>query len=174
MTYEEFLKTKEMKTIQAGFDLDRSEINSHAFDFQKDIIQWACKKGKAAILTGCGSGKTMMQLEWAAAVHRHTGRNVLIIAPLSVVQQTKNEAEKFGIEEVHACRTQEDVREGLNITNYEMIEHFRAESFVGVVLDESSILKSFTSKTQQILTDKFQKTPYKLLCTATIAPNDYT
>lgn len=174
MTYEEFLKTKEMKTIQAGFDLDRSEINSHAFDFQKDIIQWACKKGKAAILTCCGSGKTMMQLEWAAAVHRHTGRNVLIIAPLSVVQQTKNEAEKFGIEEVHACRTQEDVREGLNITNYEMIEHFRAESFVGVVLDESSILKSFTSKTQQILTDKFQKTPYKLLCTATIAPNDYT
>lgn len=84
MTYQEFLKNKQLKTIEAGFDLDRGTINSKAFDFQKDIICWACKKGKAAVLTGCGSGKTMMQLEWARAVRNHTGRNVLIIAPLSV------------------------------------------------------------------------------------------
>lgn len=174
MTYEEFLKTKEMQTIHAGFDLDRSEINKCAFDFQKDIICWAVKKGKAAILTGCGSGKTMMQLEWAAAVNRHEHGRVLIIAPLSVVDQTRREAEKFHLPKVNACRTQADVKDGINITNYEMIEHFDASDFVGVVLDESSILKSFTSKSQQILTDMFHYTPYKLLCTATIAPNDYT
>lgn len=174
MTYDEFLKTKEMQTIQAGFDLDREEINPMAFDFQRDIICWACKKGKSAILTGCGSGKTMMQLEWAAAVHRHTGGKVLIVAPLSVVDQTRKESEKFRIETVHVCRKRSDVRDGLNITNYEMIEHFDASDFVGVVLDESSILKSFTGKTQQMMTDMFSRTPYKLLCTATIAPNDYT
>lgn len=174
MTYHEFLKTKELKSIESGFDLDRSTINDKAFEFQKDIICWACKKGKAAVLTGCGSGKTMMQLEWAKAVHNHTGRKVLIIAPLSVVHQTKDEASKFGVDNVHVCRTQADVQDGINITNYEMIQHFNAVEFSGVVLDESSILKSFTSKSQQILTDMFSRTPYKLLCTATIAPNDYT
>lgn len=174
MTYEEFLKTKELKTIEAGFDLDRETINKSAFEFQKDIICWACKKGKAAILTGCGSGKTMMQLEYAKAVVNHTGGNVLIVAPLSVVNQTRNEAIKFGIGEVHICRRQNDVKPGINITNYEMIEHFEANTFNGVVLDESSILKSFTGKFTQLLTEMFQKTPYKLLCTATIAPNDYT
>lgn len=173
-TYQEFLKTKELKSIEAGFDLDRHMINHLAFEFQKDIICWACKKGKAAILTGCGSGKTMMQLEWARAVYRHTGRNVLIIAPLSVVSQTKEEANKFGIKDVTVCRTKEDVKTGINITNYEMIQHFNATAFSGVVLDESSILKSFTSKSQQALTEMFSRTPYKLLCTATIAPNDYT
>lgn len=172
MTYEEFLKTKEMQTIAAGFDVDRDSINPMAFDFQKDIIQWACKKGKAAILTGCGSGKTMMQLEYAKAVHEYTKKDVLIVAPLSVVNQTKNEAKKFGIGDITVCRTQSDVRHGINITNYEMIEHFSADSFVGVVLDESSILKSYTSKTQQSMTERFHRTPYKLLCTATIAPND--
>lgn len=174
MTYQEFLKTKALKTIEAGFDLDRNAINSKAFDFQKDIIQWACKKGKAAILTGCGSGKTMMQLEYARAVHNRTGGDVLIIAPLSVVKQTQDEADKFGIGSVTVCRTGEDVKPGINITNYEMIQHFDASRFVGVVLDESSILKSYTSKYEMLLTEMFQKTPYKLLCTATIAPNDYT
>lgn len=132
------------------------------------------KKGKCAVLIGCGCGKTLIQLSWAEQVHKHTGKNVLIIAPLSVVKQTAREAEKFGVETVHICRTKEDVRPGLNITNYEMAEHFDANEFVGVVLDESSILKSFTSKSTNYLTDKFHFTPYKLLCTATIAPNDYT
>lgn len=172
--YEEFLKSKELKAIDAGFDLDRNSINKNAFEFQKDIIQWACKKGRAAILTGCGSGKTMMQLEWARAVHNHTGRKVLILAPLSVVNQTVEEARKFGIEGVVSCREQKDATGEINVTNYEMVEHFNASEFSGVVLDESSILKSFTSKTQTILTDMFCRTPYKLLCTATIAPNDYT
>ena len=174
MEYSDFLKTKEMRTVEAGFDYDRSRINRSAFEYQKDIICWAVKKGKAAILTGCGSGKTLMQCEWARIIAEHTGGNVLILAPLSVVEQTKREAAKFEVADITVCRRQEDCRPGINITNYELLEHFRAEYFTGVVLDESSILKSFTGKTQKELTEKFQRTPYKLLCTATIAPNDYT
>lgn len=174
MTYEEFLKTKEMRAEACGFDLDRKSITSMAFDYQKDIIQWACKKGKCAILTGCGTGKTLMLLEWARAVHEHTGKPVMIVSPLSVVEQTRREAVKFGICKVTICRSAADVRGGVNITNYEMVEHFDASVFSGVVLDESSILKSFTGKYKMLLTDMFCRTPYRLLCTATIAPNDYT
>lgn len=174
VTYEQFLASKELKTIAAGFDLDREQINPNAFDYQKDIIQWACKKGKCAILTGCGTGKTLMQLEWSRLVHEHTGKNVLIVAPLAVVKQTRNEAQKFNIADVNICRTQRDVGTGINITNYEMLEHFDPNSFVGICLDESSILKSYTGKFTHMITDNFRNTPYKLLCTATIAPNDYT
>lgn len=173
-SYEAFLKTKELRAEATGFDIDRDSITPYAFDYQKDIIAWACKKGKCAVLTGCGSGKTLMQLEWCRAVHEHTSRPVLIVAPLSVVRQTKNEARKFNIADVTICRKQEDVTNGINITNYEMIEHFDPATFSGVCLDESSILKSFTGKYQNLLTDMFCKTPYRLLCTATIAPNDYT
>lgn len=174
MTYEEFLRTKEMRAEACGFDVDRDSITPYAFDYQRDIIAWACKKGKCAILTGCGSGKTLMQLEWCKAVYTHTHKPVLIVAPLSVVRQTQGEAEKFEICKVTICRKQEDVSDGVNITNYEMIEHFNPVAFSGVCLDESSILKSFTGKYQQLLTEMFCKTPYRLLCTATIAPNDYT
>lgn len=174
MTYEEFLKTKEKRAESCGFDINRDSITPYAFDYQKDIIAWACKKGKCAILTGCGSGKTLMQLEWCKAVHKQTEKPVLIIAPLSVVRQTQGEAEKFSICHVNICRKPEDVVNGINITNYEMIEHFEPQVFSGVCLDESSILKSFTGKYQQLLTEMFCKTPYRLLCTATIAPNDYT
>lgn len=174
MTYKEFLKTKEIQTIQAGFDVPEDWLSDKLFDFQRDIVRWALKKGKCAILTGCGTGKSFMLLEWAYCVHKKTGGKVLILSPLSVVKQTAHEAEKFEICKVNVCRTADDVKDGINITNYEMIEHFNADDFVGIVLDESSIIKSFTSKTQGDLTERFYRTPYKLLCTATIAPNDYT
>lgn len=174
MNYAEFLKTKELHTIDAGFDVPEEWLSDKLFPYQRDIVRWALKKGKAAILTGCGTGKTFMLLEWAYCVHRQTGGKVLIVSPLSIVSQTAREAEKFDICKVNVCRTQADVKNGLNITNYEMVEHFTASDFVAVVLDESSILKSFTSKTTADFTDKFYRTPYKLLCTATIAPNDYT
>ena len=174
MTYEEFLKTKELKTIKAGFDVPEEWLSEKLFPFQRDIVRWALKKGKAAILTGCGTGKSFMLLEWAFCIYKKTGGKVLILSPLSVVKQTAEEAEKFQIGHVHVCRSQNDVQDGVNITNYEMAEHFRADDFVAVVLDESSIIKSFTSKTQGELTERFNRTPYKLLCTATIAPNDYT
>ena len=174
MTYNEFLKGKELKSIKAGFDANESLLPDLLFDFQRDIVNWACKKGKCAVLIGTGCGKTVIQLSWADQVYHHTGKNVLIVAPLAIVNQTVREAEKFGIGKVHICRTQDDVKDGLNITNYEMVEHFNVSSFVGVVLDESSILKNFTSRTTVEFTEWFQQTPYKLLCSATICPNDFT
>lgn len=174
MTYKDFLQTKAARAEACGFDMDRESITPMAFDYQRDIIAWACKKGKCAILTGCGTGKTLMLLEWSRAVHAHTKKPVLIVSPLSVVEQTRREAAKFGICEVTVCRSGADVQDGVNITNYEMMEHFDASAFSGVVLDESSILKSFTGKYKTLLTDMFCMTPYRLLCTATIAPNDYT
>jgi len=174
MTYNDFLRTKETRAEACGFDVEPESITPMAFDYQRDIISWACRKGKCAILTGCGTGKTLMLLEWSRAVYAHTGRPVLIVSPLSVVEQTRREAKKFGICEVNVCRSAEDVINGVNITNYEMIEHYDSSVFAGVVLDESSILKSFTGKYKTLLTDMFCRTPYRLLCTATIAPNDYT
>lgn len=173
MTYEEFLKAKDTERIESGFDIDRRRINKALFPFQKDIVKWALKKGKAAIFSDCGTGKTIMQLEFAHQVCKHTGGDALIVAPLSVVEQTKKEGDKFGIK-VNACRTQEDVKKGINITNYEMLEHFTASAFICVVLDESSILKSFTSTTRNLLIDMFQRTAYRLACTATPSPNDHS
>lgn len=173
-TYEQFLETKKTHTIPVGFDVERNELCPAMYDFQKDICLWALKKGKCAVLIGCGCGKTIIQLQWAEKVYQHTGENVLIIAPLSVVEQTKNEAEKFGIITVNVCRKQDDVKPGINIINYEMVDKLNVSHFGAVVLDESSILKSFTSKTTEEFTAKFRNTPYKLLCTATIAPNSHT
>lgn len=173
MTYEDFLKSKELQTIQAGFDVDKNDLNENLFDFQRDIVAWALKKGKAAVFSDCGSGKTIVQLEFANQVSKHTGGKSLVVAPLAVVKQTKREGEKFGIQ-ANICRTQEDVKDGINVTNYEMLEHFNANEFVCVVLDESSILKSFTSTTRNLLIDMFIRTPYKLCCSATPAPNDFS
>lgn len=173
MNYHEFLETKKLQSVNAGFEIDRNSICPMAFDFQKDIIQWAVRKGKAAILTGCGTGKSIMSLEWSKAVANHTGGNVLIIAPLCVVDQTIREAKKFNVGKVKKCRSQKDVEHGINITNYEMMEHFCMSGFAGVVLDESSILKGYTSHTTQYLTEVCRNVPYRLLCTATIAPNAY-
>lgn len=173
MTYEEFLKTKDLERIEAGFDIPKSKLNKALFPFQRDIVSWALKKGKCAIFSDCGTGKTLMQMEFANQVCKHSKGNALIIAPLAVVEQTKKEGEKFGIA-INVCRTQDDVKKGVNITNYEMLEHFTASAFNAVILDESSILKSFTSSTRDLLIDMFQKTPYRLACTATPSPNDHS
>ena len=154
--YHDFLKTKAITATPSGFDVESADMNRNMFDFQKDLCRWALRKGKSAILIGCGCGKTIIQLEWAHQVHAYTNEPVLILAPLSVVNQTAKEARKFGIETVHVCRSQNDVKDGLNITNYEMIEHFDVSVFSGIVLDESSILKSFTSKTTGQLTELFE------------------
>lgn len=170
-SYAEFIagKTKEMPPC--GFE--PGDLNDMLFDFQRDIVTWACKKGRAAIFADCGMGKTPMQLEWAKQVIEHNGGGrVLILAPLAVAQQTRNEGRKFGID-VNICRSQSDVEDGINITNYEMLQHFDCSDFVGVVLDESSILKSYTGKVRTQIIESFEKTPYKLACTATPAPNDH-
>lgn len=169
MTYEEFLKTKKIEVQATGFDC--ADRNPLLFDWQNDVVRWALQKGRAAIFSDCGLGKTACQLWWAQKVAEHTNRPVLVLAPLAVSQQTKREGDKFNIP-VAICRTQQDVKPGVNITNYEMLEHFTPEVFSGVVLDESSILKAYMGKTKRELVRAFENTPYKLACTATPSPND--
>lgn len=168
--YQRFIDGKRVTIRASGFEAEA--LNSNLFPFQRDIVLWALRKGRAAIFADCGLGKTLMQLEWAHKVCEKTGGNVLILAPLAVSTQTCREGSKFSIP-VTRCRTQDDVRPGINITNYEVLHKFDPASFVGIVLDESSILKSFTGKTRNQIIHAFHDTPYKLACTATPSPNDY-
>lgn len=170
MSYDEFLKSKQTYFKSSGFE--PTDLNSMLFDFQLDIVRWACKKGRAALFEDCGLGKSPQQLEWGRQVCIHTGGDVLILAPLAVSKQTKREGDKFGIP-VTICRTQSDVKPGINITNYEMLQHFDPSAFTGIVLDESAILKNYSGKIRNEIIDAFAGTPYKLSCTATPAPNDY-
>lgn len=170
--YDEFLKTKYVKHNHYGFDVEIADLNMKLFDYQRDIVKWALKKGKVAIFAGTGMGKTFMQLEWATQVFKHTNRPVLILAPLAVTQQTVREGLKFG-EDCKYVETDEEIINGINITNYEKMQHFDCEQFAGIVLDESSILKSFTSKYKELIIESFKNTEFKLACTATPAPNDF-
>lgn len=170
MAYDDFLKTKAICAESSGFDCD--DRNPALFGWQNDVVQWALRKGRCAIFSDCGTGKTRLLLQWAQKVYEHEDQPILILAPLAVAQQTKREGEKCGIV-VKVVRDQAECCNGLNITNYEMLSHFQAEKFCGVVLDESSIIKHKDGKTRQMIQDMFEKTPYKLCCTATPAPNDF-
>lgn len=173
MRYNEFLNNKKKYTISKGIEVNTKEINNKLFEWQKECVKWSLKKGKSALFEACGLGKTMQQLEWAYQIHKHTEENVLIVAPLGVASQTaKEEAPKLGYE-VKIIRNNNDISKGINIINYEMLENIDTSQFVGVVLDESSILKNFTGKMRTKITECFKDTKYKLCCTATPAPNDY-
>ena len=172
MQYDEFLKTKEYFYENTGFDIDINDLNPSLFDFQKQIVKWALKKGRCALFLDTGLGKTICQLEFANQVCKHENGKALILAPLAVSKQTKQEGDKFGIE-VNICRTQDDVKHGINITNYEMMNHFDPKEFTCIVLDESSILKASLGKMANDIIDIFRFTKYKLACTATPSPNDY-
>ena len=167
LNYSDFLTAKQIKDNPSGLS-DVPALNSKLFDFQKDIDTWALRRGRAAIFADCGMGKTPMQLEWAA----HVPGNVLILAPLAVAAQTKREGEKFGIK-VNRCFTQADFKPGINVTNYDRMAHFDPSQFSGIVLDESSILKSFDGKMRTEIIEAYQRTPFRLACTATPSPNDY-
>ena len=162
MEYKEFLETKKKKFIESGFDVADSDLNYNLFDFQKYAVKTALKKGRFALFFDCGLGKTLMQLSWSDAVYNYTGKKVLILAPLAVVEQTKDEAVKFGINQ-----------DSFDITNYEQLSNIDTSIYSGVVLDESSILKGRTGKTSNLLIETFESTPYKLACTATPSPNDH-
>lgn len=173
MNYEEFIESKSISVMSTGIKVEKSELNPMLFEFQKDIVRWALGKGKAAIFADCGDGKTAMQLEWAEQIRTRTGGKVIIIAPLAVSQQTEREGQKFGIK-VNICENMQDVTaDAINITNYEKLQKFNADDFIAVVLDESSIIKSYSGKIRNQIIEMFYKTPYKLACTATPAPNDY-
>lgn len=171
MNYQEFIEKKKITIQSSGFE--PTQINPILFDFQRDIVRWACKKGKSCIFAGTGLGKTFMQVEWARLVHEHIKNPVLIVAPLAVSVQTIGEAKKIGVT-VNLCKEAADVGPGINITNYERLEKFIDMDWGAVVLDESSILKSSTGQTRTAIIEMFANTPYKLACTATPAPNDYT
>jgi len=170
--YQEFINSKRINVPSTGHDVGLSDLNSNLKDFQRISVRWALKKGRAALFFGTGLGKTISQCSWADNVLNHTGKNVLILAPLCVAKQTVHEAEKFGMS-VNYCREQSQVKSGVNITNYEMLEKFDLSTFSGIVLDESSILKSIDGKTRKLLIELCRDIPYKLSCTATPSPNDY-
>lgn len=166
--YEIFLRTKQTISKASGFEC--SNFHRKLFDFQRDIVRWSLRQGRAAIFADCGLGKTFMQLEWAQRVHEKTDGQVLILAPLAVSNQTVNEGKKLGVEAAY-CREQSGAP--IVVTNYEMLDHFDAPKFSGVVLDESSILKSFEGHFRNEIISAFGETPYRLACTATPAPNDH-
>ena len=170
--YASFLAQKQVTCEPSGFAVGKSDLNPALFPFQRDIVAWALRRGRAAIFADCGLGKTPMQLEWAHRVVLETGGRVLIVAPLAVSQQTCREGEKFGIA-VRYARDQSQVANGITITNYEMLDRFDSGAFSGVVLDESSILKAHDGKTRTAIIESFQQTPFRLACTATPAPNDF-
>lgn len=166
MDYNDFLKSKTILHQLCG--IKPNEPHSILFPFQRDIVKWALRLGRACIFADCGMGKTFMQLEWA----RQIPGDVIILAPLAVSQQTILEGEKLGVE-VNYCRHDSDCKPGITITNYEMLDHFDPERFIGVVLDESSIIKHFEGKIRTQILNRFSSTQFRLACTATPAPNDF-
>lgn len=168
--YELFVKTKATTHTPAGFH--PPYLPDHLFDFQSAIVEWACKRGRAAIFADTGLGKTAMQTAWAQLVAEETDGKVLIVAPLCVAQQTVEESARWGIE-IQYVRHPDQIDSQIVITNYEMLAKFDMSEFVGVVLDESSILKAHDSKTRAQIIEMCRDVPYKLSCTATPSPNDH-
>lgn len=169
MTYQEFLESKSQVGSQAGFE--PLWMPDFLFPFQKSLVDWSVRQGRAAIFADCGMGKSPMQLVWSENVVRKADGNVLIIAPLAVSAQTAREGEKFGI----GCHVSRDgsVKSRITITNYERIHYFNPDDFVGVVCDEASALKAFDGRRRKQVTRFLSKQKYRLLCTATPAPNDF-
>jgi superfamily II DNA or RNA helicase len=172
LRYADFLSTK-VKTIpDAGFRVELAVLNKLLFEWQKIIVQWALLKGRCALFLDTGLGKTFCQLEWANQIFQRTRENIMIFAPLAVSYQTQREGKKYGIE-VHISRGMDDIKTGINIANYEIMDKFNLQLFGGIVLDESSCIKHFGTETSSKLIRGCQNTKYKLCCTATPAPNDY-
>lgn len=169
-SYEDFLATK--RQLDGDFGFDPEFLPDALFPFQRALVQWAVRKGRAAIFADCGLGKTLMELTWAENVAQRTGQPVLLLTPLAVAPQVVEEADKFGIEAARSLRGERPAR--VVVTNYERLHLFDPEDFGGVVCDESSILKSFDGVTKARVTEFMRTRPYRLLATATAAPNDFT
>lgn len=167
--FDTFLDRKLQWNDRSGFE--PSWMPDFLFPFQVALVEWAVRQGRGAIFADCGLGKTPMQLVWAENVRLQTGRPVLIATPLAVAAQTVEEAHKFGIEA--AVSRDGRVSAGITVTNYDRLERFDTTDYGGVVCDESSAIKSFDGVRRAIVTDFMRKHRYRLLCTATAAPNDY-
>lgn len=169
VSYAEFLASKAQLDGDHGFA--PTWLPEWLFGFQRDLVEWATRKGRAAVFADCGLGKTPIQLAWAQNVHRHTGRPVLVVAPLAVSFQTQTEAAKFGVDA--AVSRDGTVPAAVTVTNYERLHLFNTSDFGGVVCDESSAIKSFDGVRRALVTEFLRQHRYRLLCTATAAPNDY-
>lgn len=168
--YQEFISSKSQLDGDYGFT--PYNIPSYLFPFQAHLVEWALRKGRAALFADCGMGKTLMQLIWADNVYRHTGKPVLILTPLAVAAQFVEEAERFGVEASRSSHG--EIKSSIVITNYERLHLFNSDDFGGAVCDESSILKSFDGVRKSEITEFMRMHKYRLLGTATAAPNDYT
>ena len=169
MSYDVFIEGK--KQMGGEFGFAPTFMPEFLFPFQQSLVEWSLRKGRAAVFADCGLGKTPMQLVWAQNVVEKTNKPVLVLTPLSVGSQTVSEGEKFGI----TCAQSRDgsVSGKITVTNYQQLHKFDWKEFGGVVCDESSILKNFDGAIKAQITDFMRKLPYRLLCTATAAPNDY-
>ena len=157
--YQEFLKSKQKAKEHKGFAA--LPMNDKLFPFQQFIVERNLSKGKHAVFADCGLGKTVMELETAGQIVRHTNKPVLIIAPLVVVAQTKREAEKFGFD-----------LDKVTITNFENLHNINPHEYAGLIVDESSIMKNFEGEIKKQIFEYFHNTPYKFAFTATPSPND--
>lgn len=171
LDYAEFLDRKRVTDPMTGME-SVPRLPDFLFPHQRDITTWALRRGRSAVFAGTGLGKTAIELVWARAVAEFTGLPALIFAPLAVSQQHLREAAKFGIP-ARIVRSQDECGQGINITNYQKIEHFDLSSFGGIVIDESSILKSVDGHYRTKLIDECREIPFRLAATATPAPNDY-
>lgn len=171
--YFEFIERRGFQAPPIGFQVPKSDISKSLYDFQKEVVLWALRKGRACIFEDCGLGKTIQQLEWGRVIGEKTKKPVLLITPLAVSGQTKKEADRFGIKAKVVHDASEISTKHINITNYEKLHKFDSSVFSGVILDESSILKNFSGKIRNQIIDMFAKTPYKLACSATPSPNDF-
>lgn len=170
--YEAFVKQKLRRSPPTGL-AQVPELHERLFPFQRALVGWALKRGRAAIFADTGLGKTVQQLEWARHVAEHTGEQVLILAPLAVAAQTVREGKEIDLG-VTLCRDAVDMREGVNITNYDRLHRFSRHGLGGIVLDESSIIKHHDAKTLGLLMEFSRDIPFRLAATATPAPNDFT
>jgi hypothetical protein len=173
MIYQDFIEQKTVKSQASGIDIDALRLNRNLFPFQRDLVKLALRCGKFCLWTNTGTGKGLMLMSWAdALIETNTVDKVLVLAPLGVANQLVGEGEKFGIA-INYCVDDDDVIDGINVTNYEKLRKFDCSVFDAVVLDESSCLKNVSGKVRTEIIDTFRNTPYKLACSATPSPNDY-
>ncbi len=170
-TYQEFIREKSQIRNENGFE--PMWMPDFLFDFQKHLVEWSIRKGRAVIFADCGLGKTPMQLVWAENVVRKTNKPVLIVTPIAVGAQTIREAEKFGIVAKRTRDGRMTDEKCIWVTNYEQLHKYDESKFSAVICDESSAIKDFKSERKAVVVDFMRSIPYRLLCTATAAPNDY-
>lgn len=169
--YQAFLARKAVKAPERG-TTTMPEINAKLFPFQRRCVEHALRVGSAGVFLDTGLGKTLVQLEWCRQAIEHANGRALLLTPLAVARQIEREGIRFGYP-VRVIREQSDAGDGINICNYDRLDRLEPAAFGVVALDEASILKSFTGKTTKALIEAFARTPYRLCCTATPAPNDH-